>query len=99
MKRNEDKHTSREAAELNILVMMAGTSYTKGTTKSAMGYAAYHDYYFRMPQGAAFSVAKIARKMQDEGLIAWAHPTGYYITPTGKEYATRIVPPLVDDTV
>lgn len=36
---------------------------------SALGFVAYPGYSFKAPQGAALAVAKLARSMQDRGLI------------------------------
>lgn len=65
MKRNIDKYTSSDAAKRNILVgLLKG-----GTSKSGLGFHAFPDYNFKAPQGAAFAVAKIAKQMEDDGLI------------------------------
>lgn len=78
MKRNIDKHTSVEDAKNNILKgLMRGHS----TKKSGLGYLAFPDYTFKWSQGAAFSVAKIVRGMQQDGLLTldWSDHT-YQLT-------------------
>ena len=84
-KRNEGKHTDTQTAIHNILTMMKDTTWDRGVLKSAMGYAAFQGYDFKWPQGAAFAVGKIGRKMEDAGLIRWNPDYGYYITAKGLE--------------
>ena len=56
-KRNIDKHTRSSEAKLRILRHIA--QHGPITLKSAMGYAAFPNYSFKTPQGAAFSVSGI----------------------------------------
>ena len=65
----------------------------KTTTKSAIGYAAYPDYSFRWPQGAAFSVAKIVRKLEKAGVIGFGFdPRGYYLKTNYKKSLDKMNP-------
>lgn len=89
MKRNQGKHTDSLQAKLNILRMLSGLQVGHLVNKSTMGYAAFPDYNFRWPQGAAFSVAKICREMESEGLINYPFSKdirGYRITTKGVRY-------------
>ena len=87
MKRNIDMHTGFDAAKENILRGLAGGG---GTNKSGLGRMAFPGYDFRRPQGAAFAVAKIARRMESDGLIQWDNRSfrgeylGYSIVLTKK---------------
>ena len=58
MKRNIGKSISAGAAKENILrLLSSGGDLNQPTRKSAIGYAAFPEYNFKTPQGAAFSVA------------------------------------------
>jgi hypothetical protein len=83
MKRNFDKHTHIGDAKLRILRHIK--QHGPITFKSQMGYVAFPDYNFKTPQGAAFSVSKIANEMFKEGLISdWlCHGSGIKITAAG----------------
>lgn len=88
MKRNHDKHTDAGQAKRNILEHCAQyhTSSRAPAMKSQLGYAAFPDYQFKAPQGAAFSVAKLVRELEKDGLLhhSWTgHASGYYITAKG----------------
>ncbi len=85
MKKNEGMHTPESVLVQNILNIMKDTDYRSGLRKSALGYAAYPNYKFSWPQGAAFSVAKICRKLESSGLIRCNSSNGCYITNKGKE--------------
>lgn len=73
--RNADLHTTQ--ADSEILVLKA-LGYTDANGRrvvlplSGLGFAAYPGYKFKAPQGAALAAAKLARSMQDRGLIARA---------------------------
>lgn len=87
--RNYDKHTDATQAKINILKMLASTRDGVYANKSSLGYAAFPDYSFRWPQGAAFSVAKIARELEDDGLIRyrWSEFVRVYeITQAGRNH-------------
>lgn len=73
-KRNLDRHTSAEQAENNILTALSKWGATSGEhcrSLSAIGYVAFPGYDFRMPQGAAFAVARIVRSMEKRGLVRY----------------------------
>jgi hypothetical protein len=89
MKRNESKHTSAEEAQRNILrhLNVHARDARRALNKAALGYAAYPDYNFKAPQGAAFSVAKIVHAMEKEKWVQyhgsdWGR--GFTITPAGQ---------------
>lgn len=96
MKRNIGMSTSASTAKENILCFLAsGGDLNQPTRKSAIGYAAFPDYKFNTPQGAAFSVAAIVREMEDDGLVRYAstsYSTGYVITWKGRVAATELRP-------
>lgn len=89
MKRNVGMHTDAQTAKLNILrhlARFAPISMTRGSAKSTLGYAAFPDYNFKTPQGAAFAVAKLAKEMEDEELISHCFvraARGYHLTSKG----------------
>lgn len=89
-RRNIGMHTEQGEAELNILRVLQpyrGRA-SEGHNKSSMGYAAFPNYRFKAPQGAAFSVAKIVRSMEERGLVHWHCDrdwSGYFITSKGLE--------------
>lgn len=94
-KRNEGMHTSAEQARKNILrhLFEHGETYAlryPGTRPSVLGYAAYPDYNFKAPQGAAFSVAKILRHMKEEGVVTW-NERGWFLTRQGVDAAITVV--------
>ena len=97
MKRNIGKSTSAGAAKENILrLLSSGGDLNQPTRKSAIGYAAFPDYKFKAPQGAAFSVAAIVREMEDDGLVRYAstsYSTGYVLTSKGRVAAMELQPP------
>ena len=68
--RNRDKHTDASAARKNILRLLDAHP-SELFNKSSLGYAAFPGYDFKRPQGAAFSVAKIVRDMEKEGVIGY----------------------------
>lgn len=84
-KRNIDKYTSAAQAEANILAALRkwkADHRDAARSLSTLGYAAFPDYDFRAPQGAAFSVARIVRGMEQRGLLRyhcddWRR--GYYL--------------------
>lgn len=84
MKRNIGKHTDESVIIHRILTAMQHG----GMMKSSMGRVAYPDYNFKAPQGAAFSVAKIASKMYKDGLISpeGSGRHGYEITRAGEQW-------------
>lgn len=96
MKRNYDKHTDAATAKANVLkVLKSCHDATQGrgsVSKAGMGYAAYPDYDFARPQGAAFSVAKIARELQKDGLITYDISTfsSYRITQRGLDFLMNV---------
>lgn len=83
MKRNIEKHTNIIEAKLRILREIKQNGPI--AFKSHMGYAAFPDYNFKTPQGAAFSVSKIANEMKKEKLISdWlCQGAGINITEAG----------------
>ena len=97
MKRNIGMSTSAGAAKENILrLLSSGGDLNQPTRKSAIGYAAFPEYNFKTPQGAAFSVAAIVREMEDDGLVRYAstsYSTGYVITSKGRIAAMELQPP------
>ncbi|WP_454727902.1 MULTISPECIES: hypothetical protein [Cupriavidus] len=83
-------HTPAAEAKANILRHLHGLGvfdWRQGLRKAALGFAAYPDYDFGRPQGAAFAVAKLVREMEDDGLLGWyidaRHHGGYYLKPAG----------------
>lgn len=88
MKRNIGMTTNADHAKENILRFLAsGADMNQPTRKSAIGYAAFPGYSFNNPQGAAFSVAKLIREMEDAGLVRYVktvHSTGYMLTTAGR---------------
>ena len=90
MKRNIGMHTSAESARKNIiayLLRVAPNYGHRGALKSQLGFSAFPDYDFKTPQGAAFSVAKIVRKMERDQLIAQKFSEfdrGFYLTSAGR---------------
>lgn len=101
MKRNIGKSTSAGAAKENILrLLSSGGDLNQPTRKSAIGYAAFPDYNFKAPQGAAFAVAAIVREMEDDGLVRHAstsYSTGYVLTSKGRIAATELQSPKNED--
>lgn len=97
MKRNIGMSTSASTAKENILRLLAsGGDLNQPTRKSAIGYAAFPDYNFKTPQGAAFSVAALVREMEDDGLVRYAstsYSTGYVITSKGRVAAAELQSP------
>ncbi len=81
MGRNDDKHTDADVARANVLRHLSECQYP--IPKSSLGYAAFPGYRFKAPQGAAFAVAKIARELQDDGLIR-LELRGWSITAAGR---------------
>lgn len=64
-------------------------NYESLFNKAQLGFAAYPEYSFRWAQGAAFSVAKICRELNEDGLIRYhPHAThyGWKITQKGLEF-------------
>ena len=101
MKRNIGMSTSASTAKENILRLLAsGDDLNQPTRKSAIGYAAFPDYNFKTPQGAAFSVAAIVREMEDDGLVRYSstsYSTGYVLTSEGRIAAMELQPPKNGD--
>ena len=95
-KRNIGKATSAEDAKNNILRALGGSDdLNRPFRKSSIGYAAFPEYTFISPQGAAFSVAKSIREMEDDGLVRYAstsYSTGYVLTSKGRIAATELRP-------
>lgn len=89
-KRNIGMHTSAEQAKRNILTFLEKhSSYENVYPKSSLGHKAFPNYNFKAPQGAAFSVAKIVRQLDKDGLISARFDTlhcGHYITQKGIEW-------------
>ena len=96
-KRNIGKATSAEDAKNNILRALGGSDdLNRPFRKSSIGYAAFPDYNFKTPQGAAFSVAALVREMEDDGLVRYAstsYSTGYVITSKGRVAAAELQSP------
>lgn len=84
-KRNIEKHTTAAEAEKNILeaLVRAGADRPQLCfSLSQLGYNAFPGYDFRAPQGAAFSVARIVRGMEQRGLLGYHcddFRRGYYL--------------------
>lgn len=84
-KRNYDKHTTAAEAENNILAALVRAGADKPhlcLSLSQLGYNAFPGYDFRAPQGAAFSVARIVRGMEQRGMLAYHcddFRRGYYL--------------------
>lgn len=75
---------------LNGLYRSRAFDYRSGFTKASLGRLAFPDARARTPQGAAFSVAALARRMRDEGLLSDWNPnagTSWYLTPKGMRAA------------
>lgn len=71
--RNSGLHTAQTVSELLVLQALSSCradGRQVALSLSALGFAAYPGYSFKAPQGAALAVAKLARSMQDRGLIA-----------------------------
>lgn len=86
--RNSELYTSASDAKHNILVFLAENSTTLHS-KSRIGFAAFPNYCFRWPQGAAFAVAKIVRELENNKLVVAKIRSiggylGYTITEKGK---------------
>ncbi|POR07685.1 hypothetical protein [Diaphorobacter sp. LR2014-1] len=91
--RNADLHMAQEKSELLILHALATKGRNGEATHlqlSSLGFVAYPGYQFKAPQGAALAVARLARSMQDRGLIGRAFGgrngygrRGYYLRPEG----------------
>lgn len=96
MKRNIGINTSAADAKENILRFLASAAdMNQPARKSAIGYAAFPEYNFKTPQGAAFSVAALVREMEDDGLVRYAstsYSTGYVLTSKGRIAATELRP-------
>lgn|SRR3546814_735469 len=94
MKRNYDKYTDEAKARQNILLTLLNnygcTNSLNTRRKSELGYIAFPGYRFKAPQGAAFSVAKIVRKMSDEKLIYMSAEFGWYLTAAGVDVARTL---------
>ncbi len=96
-KRNVGLHTDASEARKNILLALMTS--TGGMSKSGMGFVAYPNYSFKAPQGAAFAVAKIARKLEDDGLIKTNYRYhgdeycgyGIHLTSKGRDEAAKLV--------
>lgn len=84
MSHNYDKRTDTATARRLILKGLLLFAPHHCAIKSTLGYLAFPDYHFNSPQAAAFSVAKIARDMREEGLItsSWH---GWKITQKGRD--------------
>lgn len=87
--RNAGLHTSQADSEILVLKALVSSDANGRQVVlplSGLGFAAYPGYKFKAPQGAALAVAKLARSMQDRGLIAWA-PGGRMVC--GRGYVIR----------
>ena len=95
-KRNIGKSTFAGTAKENILrLLSSGGDLNQPTRKSAIGYAAFPEYNFKTPQGAAFSVAALVREMEDDGLVRYSstsYSTGYVLTSKGRIAAMELQP-------
>lgn len=69
-----------EQQRLRILTALAGA---QRLPMSSMAYAAFPDYDFRSPQGAALAVSATVRGLTDDGLVIGASH-GYQISSTGR---------------
>ena len=81
-KKNAGMHTSQDDAERNILSLLSRVPHAM---PSVLGYAAFPDYKFKRPQGAAFSAAKILSAMCDKKLIR-RERVGFSIAQAGREH-------------
>lgn len=95
-RRNVGKRTPAAEAKANILRLLARSqSPDDPYSKSVLGYAAFPDYSFRAPQGAAFSVSKIVRELEADGLIRYVSTDfkrGHVLTIKGRAEASKINP-------
>ena len=71
-----------EQQRLRILTALADA---QRLPMSAMAYAAFPDYEFRSPQGAALAVSATVKGLCDERLVIGAR-YGYQISSTGREF-------------
>lgn len=82
-KKNAGMHTQQAVAEMRILRSL---STIAEAAPSVLGYAAFPEYRFNRPQGAAFAVAKILRSMCDRGLIRRGkNARQFRLTDAGKQ--------------
>lgn len=91
--RNYGKHTSSDVAKINILQLLDRLPSSYLASKSQLGYAAFPDYKFKWPQGAAFSVAKIVSEMERDKLIYWTSREfnrGYGIANAGEKLLKQL---------
>jgi hypothetical protein len=92
--RNLGLHTDQAAVEANILrALETFDGRRRGANKSSMGYAGFPTYRFKAPQGAAFSVAKIVRSLEQRGLVRWCgrdETCGHFITRQGQEHLATL---------
>ena len=96
MKRNIGKSAFAGAAKENILRLLSSGDLNQPVRKSAIGYAAFPECNFKTPQGAAFSVAALVRKLEDDGLVRYfstSYSTGYVLTSKGRIAAMELQPP------
>lgn len=93
-RRNVGKRTPAAEAKANILRLMGNCrSHDTPFSKSVMGCAAFPDYSFKAPQGAAFSVSKIVSEMEADGLIRYVSTDffrGHVLTTKGRAEASKI---------
>lgn len=85
-KKNEGMHTRQADAEIRILRLLSRGAQTM---PSVLGYAAFPDYKFKRPQGAAFAVAKILSGMCDKKLIR-RERLGFSIADAGLETLAQV---------
>lgn len=87
-KRNIGMHTASSEARRNIIKYLGGLKEGSKSAKSQLGYAAYPEYNFKAPQGAAFSVAKIVSNLEKDGLVRYdcgIYARGYVLTAKGRQ--------------
>ncbi|WP_162893409.1 hypothetical protein [Pseudomonas savastanoi] len=71
-------------AEQRLRILTALTRAARGSLPmSALAYAAFPNYEFRTPQGAALAVSRTVRGLEDEKLLIVA-TYGFQITTAGR---------------
>lgn len=85
-RRNIDKRIDAATAEANIVAHMRkyGCDRRNPLLLGMIGAAAFPGYSFKSPQGAALAVSRIARGMEDRGILRYGiEPRGYWLAELG----------------
>lgn len=69
-RRNGDLHTSAEQAQANIVERLRREGPGRSLPLSTLAEAAFPGYRFASAQGAALSVARLVRGLQESGVLA-----------------------------